>query len=77
MTLGESMPSTTGEALAVLGMGVASERNLGSLKKIIDGLRMNWHPDYAQDEADRQVRELRLKQINAAWDILGGKAAGA
>ncbi|MDO9381530.1 MAG: hypothetical protein Q7T86_01575 [Hyphomicrobiaceae bacterium] len=77
MTIGERMPSTTGEALAVLGMGVASESNLGSLKKIIDGLRMNWHPDHAQDEADRQDRELRLKQINAAWDILGGKAAGA
>lgn len=77
MTLGERMPSTKGEALALLGMGVASESNLGSLKKIIDGLRMNWHPDHAQDEADRRVRELRLKQINAAWDILGGKAAGA
>ena len=77
MTLGERMPSTKDEALALLGMGVASESNLGSLKKIIDGLRMNWHPDLAQDEADRRVRELRLKQINAAWDILGGKAAGA
>lgn len=77
MTLGERMPSTKGEALALLGMGVASESNLGSLKKIIDGLRMNWHPDHAQDEADRRIRELRLKQINAAWDILGGKAAGA
>jgi hypothetical protein len=77
MTLGERMPGTRDEALALLGMGVASESNLGSLKKIIDGLRMNWHPDHAQDEADRRIRELRLKQINAAWDILGGKAAGA
>ena len=77
MTLGERMPGTKDEALALLGMGVASESNLGSLKKIIDGLRMNWHPDLAQDEADRRVRELRLKQINAAWDILGGKAARA
>lgn len=75
VSIGDRMPGNKHEALELLGMGVASERNLSSLKKIIDGLRMNWHPDHACDEADRRLREVRLKQINAAWDILGGKAA--
>jgi hypothetical protein len=73
--LGDRMPANKSEALELLGMGVASDGNLASLKKIIDGLRMNWHPDYAQDEHDRRVREVRLKQINAAWEILEGRAA--
>ncbi len=75
--LGDRMPASTPEALAVLGMGVTSDGNLASLKKIIDGLRMNWHPDLARDDTDRRTRELRLKQINAAWEILGGKGAEA
>jgi hypothetical protein len=75
--LGDRMPANKPEALAVLGMGVAGEGNLASLKKIIDGLRMNWHPDLARDDMDRRTRELRLKQINAAWEILGEKRAEA
>ncbi len=43
------------------------------MKKIVDGLRLSWHPDLAKDEADRQLREYRLKQINAAWDLIQGK----
>ena len=31
---------------------------------------MSWHPDYADGPADRILRELRTKQINAAWDII-------
>lgn len=75
--IGDRIPTSRREALDILGMGVASDGNLTSLKKIIDGLRMNWHPDQALDEADRRTRELRLKQINAAWEILGGKTAEA
>jgi hypothetical protein len=73
--LGDRMPSSRPEALAVLGMGVVNDGNLASLKKIIDGLRMNWHPDLAQDDGDRLTREVRLKQINAAWEILQGAEA--
>jgi DnaJ-class molecular chaperone len=56
-------------------MGVAASANMAALKKIVDGLRLSWHPDLARDEADRQLRELRLKQINAAWEIIQGKRA--
>lgn len=70
--LGDAMPRTRSEALEVLGMGLAPDINEAAIKKIIDGLRMSWHPDRATDDADRATRELRLKQINAAWDIIAG-----
>jgi DnaJ-class molecular chaperone len=58
-------------------MGVAADATQVAIKRIVDGLRMSWHPDHAKDEADRQLRELRLKQINAAWEILNGTRAEA
>lgn len=57
----------------MLGMGVSRDATEAAMKKIVDGLRLSWHPDLAKDEADRQLREYRLKQINAAWDLIQGK----
>ncbi len=74
-SLGDAMPRTRAEALEVLGMGIAPDVNEAAIKKIIDGLRLSWHPDHARDPEDRAMRELRLKQINAAWDIITGKRA--
>lgn len=74
-TLG--MPRTRAEALQVLGMGVTPDANEIAMKKIVDGLRLNWHPDLAKDERDRALRELRLKQINAAWELIQGKRVEA
>jgi hypothetical protein len=37
---------------------------------VVDALRQNWHPDLAASEADRTEREERIKQINAAWDLV-------
>lgn len=67
------MPRTRSEAIEVLGMGVMPGASEAAMKKIVDGLRLSWHPDLAQDEADRRLREFRTKQINAAWDIIQGK----
>ena len=69
------MPSTRIEALQVLGIGVSPTANEAALKKIVDGLRQSWHPDHAADEDDRALRELRSKQINAAWDLLRSQRA--
>ena len=69
---GDAIPLTHADALRVLGMGVTRDASPASIKKIVDGLRMSWHPDYATDEADRRLRELRMKQINAAWEIISG-----
>jgi hypothetical protein len=66
----DRMPGTREEALEVLGIGIEPSANSTALKKIVDGLRMSWHPDLAKDETDRALREHRSKQINAAWAIL-------
>lgn len=70
---GDAVPQTREEALQVLGMGVAPQVNETAIKKIVDGLRLSWHPDYASSPQDRELRELRMKQINAAWDIIVGR----
>jgi hypothetical protein len=67
------VPRTREDALKILGMGVRPETGDVALKKIVDGLRLTWHPDNAADELDRLEREIRLKQINAAWEIISGK----
>jgi hypothetical protein len=74
-TWGTAMPLTRADAIAVLGIGVAPAATSSAIKKIVDGLRQSWHPDYASDPADRAMRELRSKQINAAWEILADKRA--
>jgi hypothetical protein len=71
----DRMPRTREEALEVLGIGIAPSANATAIKKIVDGLRMSWHPDLAKDETDRALREQRSKQINAAWDILQSQRA--
>jgi DnaJ-class molecular chaperone len=64
------MPQTRAEAMQILGVGVTPTASEVAIKKIVDGLRQSWHPDHAKDEADRAMRELRSKQINAAWELL-------
>jgi hypothetical protein len=65
------LPSTLGEALAVLVANPETDREL--LKELVKTLRRRWHPDRALDDADRRARERKLKQINVAWDIVCGK----
>lgn len=67
------MPKTRTEAFEVLG--VNADATEGTLKRIVDALRMGWHPDHAKDEADKLLREERTKQINIAWDLIVGKRA--
>ena len=69
----DEIPQTREQALQILGMGVTPDVRDAAIKKIVDGLRLSWHPDHAKSAEERQVRELRMKQINAAWDIIGGK----
>jgi DnaJ-domain-containing protein 1 len=68
-------PSTIFEAYRVLGLNPDAPD--AAVKKIVDALRMSWHPDHARNEADRLYREQRIKQINAAWDLLRDKLAAA
>lgn len=68
-------PSTIFEAYRILGLNPHAPD--AAVKKIVDALRMSWHPDHARDEADRRYREQRIKQINAAWDLLKVRPAAA
>lgn len=67
------IPATRAEAFALLGLNPDVAE--GTLKKVADGLRMNWHPDHARDADDRTAREARIKAINAALEIINGKRA--
>ena len=64
-----------GEAYQLLG--VNADVSEGTLKKLVDALRMTWHPDHARDEQDRLLREDRIKQINIAWDLISDKRQAA
>ena len=66
-----TVPQSKSEAYALLG--VNSDVSDGILKKLVDALRMTWHPDHARSEEDRLLREDRIKQINIAWDLISDK----
>ncbi|HRD76952.1 MAG TPA: J domain-containing protein [Hyphomicrobiaceae bacterium] len=62
------LPVTRAEACEALGVNPQSD--MKAIKKVVDALRLTWHPDLAVDDAERRSREDRMKQINAAWDVL-------
>lgn len=61
-------PQSPSEAYAMLGMNPDAPPHV--LKKLVDALRVTWHPDHARNESDRILREERIKQINSAWDLI-------
>jgi len=67
----DRMPASSAEAYEVLGVNARASE--ATIKKVTDALRMSWHPDLAQDDDDRLQREQRIKQINAAFDIVSGQ----
>jgi hypothetical protein len=54
-------------------LGVNANASDIALKKAVNALRECWHPDLAANEEDRRLREIRIKQINVAWDLISGK----
>jgi hypothetical protein len=67
------LPRDLPEAYAALGVnpGVGDS----TLKKLVDALRVSWHPDLATSADDRAVRDERIKEINVAWDLIVGRRA--
>jgi hypothetical protein len=72
---GATLPRTASEAYAVLG--VNEDVSASVLKKIVDALRMTWHPDHARGEDDRRLRDDRIRQINVAWELISARRAEA
>ena len=58
---------------AYLALGVNSGVSLSTLKKLVDALRVSWHPDLATSDDDRRHRNERITEINVAWDLIVGK----
>lgn len=69
------LPETRAEALALLG--AAPDAPVEVVKRVADALRQSWHPDLAQNELDRLVREKRTKQLNVAWDLIATRPEAA
>jgi hypothetical protein len=69
------VPTSYEQALSILG--AAPDATPSALKKIVDGMRQSWHPDNASSEADRRLREKRLRQINVAWDLISKHGSGS
>jgi hypothetical protein len=72
---GARLPATVSEAYDVLGINPDVREEV--MKKIVDALRMSWHPDHARNDADRAERESRIRQINVAWELITAKRAAA
>jgi hypothetical protein len=69
------LPRSRSEAYDALG--VHADVSMETLKRLVDALRMCWHPDLARDETDRLNREERIKCINVAWELISGKRSPA
>lgn len=65
------MPQSRSEAYEVLGINPNVSET--TVKKIVEALRMSWHPDLAHDASDRLLREDRIKQINIAAEMISDK----
>lgn len=65
------MPQSRSEAFDVLGIN--PNVSDATVKKVVEALRMSWHPDLAHDASDRQLREERIKQINIAAELISEK----
>jgi len=65
-------PQSPSEAYAMLGVNPDAPPQV--LKKLVDALRVTWHPDHARNESDRLLREERIKRINGAWDLINPDA---
>lgn len=70
-----NLPGTVTEAYDVLGVNPDVSEDV--LKKIVDALRMSWHPDHARGDDDRHERETRIRQINVAWELITAKREAA
>jgi hypothetical protein len=65
------LPRNKDEAYVALGVTAGVSEPI--LKKLVEALRISWHPDLARNDEERAAREIRIKEINVAWDLITGK----
>jgi len=72
---GSDVPQSLGEACRILSVAKSTPRK--TVKAVVDALRRVWHPDLSQDDDERELRTIRTRQINIAWEIfIAAEAAG-
>lgn len=71
LTQNRALPRDVAEAYTALGVNPGVSDQI--LKKLVDALRVSWHPDLATGAEDRALRDERIKEINVAWDLITGK----
>lgn len=64
----DGIPRTVEEACELLN--VTPDTPHEEIAKVYKSMATVWHVDKAKSEADRKLRELKMKQINAAKDLL-------
>jgi hypothetical protein len=69
------IPATLVQACEVLG--VPLDASPDDVRRAGQAMQAAWHPDHARDEADRQRREAKSKQVNSALELLSGKRRAA
>lgn len=62
------IPRSLDDAYQVLNVNADTRKEV--IKKLVDALRMSWHPDLASGDEDRKGRHVKIQQINVAWDII-------
>ena len=65
------LPRNKDEAYVTLGVTAGVSEPI--LKKLVEALRISWHPDLARNDEERAARDIRIKEINVAWDLITGK----
>lgn len=68
-----AMPQTPRDALQVLRLSENDHLEPDTIKRRIAILRQRWHPDLARDARDLAIRNVRIRQVNAAAEILSSK----
>jgi hypothetical protein len=66
----EFLPHSLKDAHRVLNVNSATPKHV--IEKLVLCLRQAWHPDHGS-AGEKQLRTMKLQQINAAWDIVSGK----
>jgi hypothetical protein len=67
----DDVPRTLEEACALLN--VTTDTPPDEINRIYKAMAMVWHVDKVTSEADRKRHEAKMKQLNAAKDLLLGK----
>ena len=71
MPSSDEVPQSRAQAYALLNIDEDTQPEVAN--RIYRAMAQAWHVDLATDEADRERREKKMKQLNAAKEYIMGK----